>query len=56
MIRHGALAEPVREFTIASTIQRMLQDVIEIGGDLEWLPMRAAGLTLVVEDVTMSGV
>ncbi|MGD9703514.1 MAG: TldD/PmbA family protein [Acidimicrobiia bacterium] len=55
MIRNGALAEPVREFTIASTIQRMLQDVIEIGGDLEWLPMRAAGLTLVVGDVTMSG-
>ena len=33
----------------------MLQDVIEIGGDLEWLPMRAAGVSLVMDDVTMSG-
>lgn len=55
LIRNGALAEPVREFTIASTLQRMLQDVVEVGGDLEWLPMRAAGVTLVVADVTMSG-
>ncbi len=55
MIRNGELAEPVREFTIASTLQRMLLDVLEIGGDVEWLPTRAAGLTLVVGDVTMSG-
>jgi len=55
MIRGGQLAEPVREFTIASTIQKMLQDVVEIGGDVEWLPMRAAGMTMVVADVTMSG-
>jgi PmbA protein len=55
MIRNGALAEPVREVTIASTIQRMLHDVVAVGGDLEWLPMDAAGVTLVVADVTMSG-
>ncbi len=55
-IRNGAVAEPVREFTIASTIQRMLKDVVAVGGDLRWLPMRAAGLTLVVADVTVSGV
>jgi len=54
-IRRGALAEPVREFTIASTIQKMLQDVSEVGGDLEWLPMRAAGVSLVIGDVTVSG-
>ncbi len=54
-IRGGALAEPVREFTIASTLQRMLQDVAEVGGDLEWLPMRAAGVSLVIGDVTVSG-
>jgi PmbA protein len=54
-IRNGALAEPVREFTIASTLQRMLQDVVAVGDDLEWLPMNAAGVTLVVADVTMSG-
>jgi PmbA protein len=55
LIRGGELAAPVKEFTIASTLQRMLQDVVEIGGDLEWLPMAAAGVSLVVRDVTMSG-
>jgi PmbA protein len=54
-IRGGELAEPVREFTIASTIQKMLQDVSEVGGDLEWLPMHAAGVSLVIGDVTVSG-
>jgi PmbA protein len=55
MIRGGAVAEPVREVTIASTIQRMLRDAVAVGGDVEWLPMNAAGVTLVVADVTMSG-
>ncbi len=55
MIRNGQVAEPVREFTIASTLQRMLMDIVEVGGDVDWLPMRAAGVTLVVTDVTMSG-
>jgi PmbA protein len=55
MIRNGKTAEPVREFTIASTLQRMLLDVVAVGADVDWLPMRAAGLTLVINDVTMSG-
>jgi PmbA protein len=55
IIRNGVVAEPVREFTIASTLQRMLLDIVEVGGDVDWLPMRAAGVTLVVDDVTMSG-
>ena len=55
MIRDGEVAEPVREFTIASTLQKMLADVVEVGADLEWLPMRAAGVTLVIDDVTLSG-
>jgi len=54
-IRNGELAEPIREVTIASTLQRLLQDVVAIGNDTEWLPMNAAGVTLVVADVTMSG-
>lgn len=54
-IRNGELAEPIREVTIASTVQRLLQDIIAIGGDLEWLPMNASGVSLVVGDVTMSG-
>ena len=55
LIRGGELAEPVREITIASTIQRLLLDIVGIGSDLQWLPMSAAGVSLVVTDVTMSG-
>ena len=54
-IRNGELAEPIREFTVASTLQRMLLDVVAVGDDLTWLPMTAAGVTLVVDDVTVSG-
>ena len=53
-IRDGELAEPIREVTIASTVQRLLQDVTGIGDDLQWLPMSSAGVSLVVGDVTMS--
>lgn len=55
MIRNGQVAEPVREFTIASTLQRMLLDLAEFGNDIDYLPMRAVGVTAVVHDVTMSG-
>ena len=55
LIGNGELGAPVREFTIASTLQRMLLDIAEVGADVEWLPMRAAGVTLVIHDVTMSG-
>ena len=55
-IRNGQLSEPVREITIASTLQRMLLEVQDIGSDLERLPMRASGVSLVVGDVTVSGV
>ncbi|HEX6394750.1 MAG TPA: TldD/PmbA family protein [Acidimicrobiales bacterium] len=55
LIKNGELAGPVREFTIASTIQRMLGGVVAIGDDLERLPSNAAGVTLAVADVSMSG-
>ena len=54
-IRGGELAEPIREFTIASTLQRMLRDVVAVGSDQTFLPMNAAGVTLAVADVTVSG-
>ncbi len=54
-IANGQLGGPIREFTIASTLQRMLLDIVEIGGDVDWLPMSAAGVSLVIRDVTMSG-
>jgi PmbA protein len=55
LFRDGAPAEPVREATIASTLQRMLLDLVAVGGDLEWLPGGAAGMTLVIADVQLSG-
>jgi PmbA protein len=55
MIRAGVLAEPIREVTVASTLQRMLQSVVEIGNDLTWLPGVAAGQTLAIADMQLSG-
>ena len=55
MVRGGERAEPIREATIASTLQRMLQDVVAVGNDREWLPGGAAGVTLLVADLTLSG-
>lgn len=55
MIRGGAIAEPVREMTLASTIQRLLLDIVEVGGDLEWLSSGDAAASLLIADVSMSG-
>jgi PmbA protein len=56
MIRDGRLAEPVREITVASTLQRILHSVVAVGADVEWLPGIAAGQTLAVGDMQISGV
>lgn len=56
LIANGDVGAPVREFTIASTLQRMLLDIVEIGGDLDWLPMRSCGMSLVISDITLSGI
>jgi PmbA protein len=55
MIRGGALAEPVREITIASTIQRILLHVLAVGNDTEWLPSSAAGVSIAIGEIAMSG-
>lgn len=55
LINNGTVGAPIREFTIASTLQRMLLDVAEIGNDVDWLPMSAAGVTIAIRDVTLSG-
>ncbi|MEI8238672.1 MAG: TldD/PmbA family protein [Actinomycetota bacterium] len=55
LITKGQVGAPIREFTIASTLQRMLLDIAEVGGDVDWLPMRAAGVSLVIRDITLSG-
>lgn len=54
-VRRGQRAEPLHEFTIGSTLQRLLLDVAAVGSDLTWLPMNAAGASLVIDDVTISG-
>jgi PmbA protein len=55
MIRGGALAEPVREATLGSTIPRLLSGTTHVGADLEWQPGGAGAVTLVIADVTLSG-
>ncbi len=55
LIRDGALAEPVREVTLGSTLQRLLLGVIAVGSDLEWLPGGTGSATLVIDDVSLSG-
>ena len=55
MIRDGRLAEPVREITVASTLQRMLGSLFAVGADVEWLPGIAAGQTLAIGDMQISG-
>jgi PmbA protein len=54
-LRNGEPAEPIREVTIASTLQRMLGDVVAVGADLEFFPFDAAGVSLAIADVTLSG-
>ncbi len=55
LVRGGTFAEPVREVTIASTLPRMLLDVVDIGTDLTYLPGSTAGQTLLLADMTLSG-
>jgi PmbA protein len=56
LFRDGELDAPVREATIASSIQRMLLGVDVIGNDLEWLPAQAAGVTLAIGEMSLSGI
>lgn len=55
LLRNGTPVGPVREVTIASTVQRLLDDVIAVGDDLTYFPWDATGVSLVIADVMMSG-
>jgi PmbA protein len=55
LVSGGELAAPVKELTIASTIQRMLRGVVAVGNDIEWLPSSAAGVTMAIADMSVSG-
>ncbi|MFT7475931.1 MAG: PmbA protein [Verrucomicrobiales bacterium] len=55
MIRNGALAEPIREATIASTVQKMLTDIIAVGADTEWQPGGSGPVSIAIADVALGG-
>jgi PmbA protein len=55
MIRNGVVAEPVREITLASTLQRMLAGIVAVGSDLEWRPGGSAASTIVVGEMSLGG-
>jgi PmbA protein len=54
-ISGGALGEPVREMTIASTIPEMLQSVAALGSELRWFS--AVGVpSILLGEMTLAGV
>ena len=55
LVRAGEPAGAVREITIASTLQRMLLDVVAVGADLEWQPGGTGAASLAIADVSLSG-
>lgn len=55
MLRNGELAEPVREVTIASTLPRLLLDLVAVGAELEWLPGGSGSAALLFEGVSLAG-
>lgn len=54
-IRDGALAEPIREATLAGAIPRMLLDIESVGADLEMLPGGSIVPSLVLSGLTLGG-
>ena len=55
LIRDGALAEPIREATLGSTLPRLLTGISAVGADLEWQPNGTGAVSLVIDEVTLSG-
>jgi PmbA protein len=55
MIRGGEVAEGIKEATISSTLQRILQGICEIGNDQRFFPGVAAGSTLMIDEMNLSG-
>jgi PmbA protein len=54
-IRGGVVGEPIREATVASTVQRLLTGVRAVGADRTQLPDGTAACTLVIDDVSLGG-
>ncbi len=54
-IRHGELQGAIKEFTIASNLQKMLKEISAIGNDLTFRPGGSAGVTLAIDNINVSG-
>jgi PmbA protein len=56
-IRDGALAEPIREFTIAGELVAMLRAVVAAGSETRWVPFGGSVQTppLLVSELSISG-
>lgn len=55
VIHDGVIGQPVREVTLASTLQRMLTGITAVGADLEWLPGGSAAATIVIGEMSLGG-
>lgn len=55
LITDGEIGPPVREVTLASTLQRMLLGISAVGADVEWLPGGMAVPTIVVGEMALGG-
>lgn len=54
-VSNGEIGEGIKEVTIASTVQRMLNNIVAIGNDLTYFPWESTGVTLAISDISMSG-
>lgn len=54
-LRGGELAEPIREAIVASTLQRMLTQVMAVGDDEAWFPVDASGVSLAIAGLSLAG-
>lgn len=54
MVENGQLRYPIKEFTIASTIQRMLLDVVAVSNDVKYMPSNATGAYLLIDNISVS--
>ena len=55
MIRNGAIAEPISECTLGSTLQRLLLDITAVGSDRTYLASGVATPSIIISGVRLSG-
>lgn len=55
MVRNGQVCEPVREATMATTIQRLLLDIAAVGAEAEMLPSGSFVAPVLIDSVSISG-